>query len=73
MMKFHFLRVLSDTNFRLQAKHLVVVAPDSMNDQAFENLRSIEKEMFLKIFQSLESEYLETTSQKLLKLKKRLK
>ena len=37
------LRVLSDTNFRLQAKHLVVVAPDSMNDQAFENLRSIEK------------------------------
>ena len=37
------LRVLSDTNFRLQAKHLVVVAPDSMNDKAFENLRSIEK------------------------------
>jgi hypothetical protein len=37
------LRTLSDTNFRLQARHLVVVVPDKMADETFENLRKIEK------------------------------
>ena len=37
------LRTLSDTNFRLQAKHLVVVVTDEMNDETFLQLRKIEK------------------------------
>ena len=37
------LRTLSDTNFRLQAKHLVVVGADEMNDETFFQLRKIEK------------------------------
>ena len=37
------IRTLSDTNFRLQARHLVVVVPDDFSDQTFESLRKIEK------------------------------
>ena len=35
--------ILSDTNFRLQARHLVVVTPDDMSDETFSMLREIEK------------------------------
>jgi hypothetical protein len=44
------LRTLSDTNFRLQARHLVVVVPDDMNDETFKLLRKIEKR---KVFENL--------------------
>ena len=37
------IRTLSDTNFRLQARHLVVVVPDDFSDETFELLREIEK------------------------------
>ena len=37
------IRTLSDTNFRLQARHLVVVVPDDFSDEPFELLREIEK------------------------------
>ena len=44
------LRTLSDTNFRLQARHLVVVVPDDMNDETFKLLRKIE---IRKVFENL--------------------
>tara|TARA_B100001057_G_scaffold208743_1_gene209427 strand:- start:13261 stop:14163 length:903 start_codon:yes stop_codon:yes gene_type:complete len=34
---------LSNTNFRLRARHLVVVVPDSLSDDAFEMIRAIER------------------------------
>ena len=34
---------LSNTNFRLQAKYLVVVVPDSLSDESFEMIRSVER------------------------------
>ena len=34
---------LSNTNFRLQARHLVVVVPDSLSDESFEMIRSVER------------------------------
>jgi hypothetical protein len=37
------LRTLSDTNFRLQSRHLVVVVSDGMGEEAFESMRKIEK------------------------------
>ena len=37
------IRILSDTNFRMQTKHLVVVTPDNLSDEAFTLLRQIEK------------------------------
>lgn len=36
-------RVLSDTNFRLQASNLCLVTPDDLSDEAFLKLREIEK------------------------------
>jgi len=36
------IRVLSDTNFRLQTRHLVVVTPDDLSDETFSLLRQIE-------------------------------
>jgi len=41
---------LSNTNFRLQARHLVVVVPDSLSDDSFEMMRSIERR---KVFDNL--------------------
>jgi hypothetical protein len=35
--------ILSDTNFRLQTRHLVVVTPDDLSDETFFSLREIEK------------------------------
>jgi hypothetical protein len=37
------IRVLSDTNFRLQASNLCLVTPDDLSDEAFLKLREIEK------------------------------
>ena len=37
------IRTLSDTNFRLQARHLVVVVPDDFSDETFELLRKSKK------------------------------
>ena len=37
------LRTLSDTNFRLQSRHLVVVVSDGMGEEAVESMRKIEK------------------------------
>ena len=37
------IRVLSDTNFRLQTRHLVVVTPDDLSDETFSLIRQIEK------------------------------
>lgn len=37
------IRTLSDTNFRLQSRHLVVVVPDDISDEAFDLLRGIER------------------------------
>jgi hypothetical protein len=34
---------LSNTNFRLRARHLVVVVPDSLSDDSFEMIRAIER------------------------------
>lgn len=34
---------LSNTNFRLQAKYLVVVVPDSLSDESFDMIRSVER------------------------------
>jgi len=34
---------LSDTNFRLQSRHLVVVVSDGMGEAVFESMRKIEK------------------------------
>jgi hypothetical protein len=39
----NLIRTLSDTNFRLQSRHLVVVVPDDMSDESFEQLRAIER------------------------------
>jgi hypothetical protein len=36
------IRVLSDTNFRLQTRHLVVVTPDELSNETFSLLRGIE-------------------------------
>jgi hypothetical protein len=36
------IRVLSDTNFRLQTRHLVVVTPDDLSDETFSLIRKIE-------------------------------
>jgi hypothetical protein len=36
-------RTLSDTNFRLQSRHLVVVVSDGMGEAVFESMRKIEK------------------------------
>ena len=37
------IRTLSDTNFRLRSRHLVVVVPDDISDEAFYLLRGIER------------------------------
>ena len=37
------LSILSDTNFRLRARHLVVVVPDDLSDELFELIRAVEK------------------------------
>lgn len=37
------LNILSDTNFRLRTRHLVVVVPDDLSDESFELIRSVEK------------------------------
>ncbi len=37
------LNILSDTNFRLGARHLVVVVPDDFSDELFDLIRGIEK------------------------------
>jgi hypothetical protein len=37
------IRTLSDTNFRLQSRHLVVVVSDSMGEEVFESMRKTEK------------------------------
>ena len=37
------LRILSDTNFRLRARHLVVVVPDDLSDELFDLIRAVEK------------------------------
>ena len=37
------IQTLSDTNFRLQSRHLVVVVPDDISDESFELLRAIER------------------------------
>ena len=37
------LRILSDTNFRLRARHLVVVVPDDLSDELFDLIRVVEK------------------------------
>ena len=42
------IRTLSDTNFRLQSRHLVVVAADDMSDESFEMLRAIEIRQVIK-------------------------
>lgn len=34
---------LSNTNFRLRARHLVVVVPDSLSDDSFEMIREVER------------------------------
>ena len=36
------IRVLSDTNFRLQTRHLVVVTSDELSNETFSLLREIE-------------------------------
>ena len=36
-------RILSDTNFRLRSKYLVLVTPDDLSDELFLHLRDIEK------------------------------
>ena len=37
------LRTLSDTNFKLQSRHLVVVVSEGMGEEVFESMRKIEK------------------------------
>ncbi len=37
------IRTLSDTNFRLQARHLVVVVPDDMRQETFDIMRQVER------------------------------
>jgi hypothetical protein len=37
------MNTLSNTNFRLRARHLVVVVPDSLSDDSFEMIREIER------------------------------
>ena len=37
------LSILSDTNFRLRARHLVVVVPDDLSDELFDLIRIVEK------------------------------
>jgi hypothetical protein len=42
------LNTLSDTNFRLKARHLVVVVPDDLSDEAFDLIRQVEKREVIK-------------------------
>ena len=37
------IRILSNTNFRLRSKYLVLVTPDDLSDESFVQLREIEK------------------------------
>ena len=42
------LNILSDTNFRLGARHLAVVVPDDFSDELFDLIRGIEKREVIK-------------------------
>ena len=46
------IRILSNTNFRLRSKYLVLVTPDDLSDESFVQLREIEKRGCSKIFPS---------------------